>query len=594
MENEETNSQQISVIMLVKDEIDYLKQNIPKIIPYTREILVMQDLSVPEEKRKEIHSVLRELCGEILVHYERELNNNFGEQRNAAQQRARYPWVFHIDPDEYIDEVFWKIFPTLLLDKRFDVFGIARRNFIDNQRTNHFEQDKNANPDLQFRLLKRSIPWIGKVHEHPEPVEYNSDRVCIVPLDIALNHYKDSERQKKQNEYYDQILKSNSPAEKKPIKKIIANSVYQTHEGITKHFREELKEFLRRGYQVHFTELYDSNWDPTGEIKQAYTPIDITGNDYIYYVNQPPIREQDPGRSIAGNIHHKNLICFLAFEGSKLPNQWAMVLKHPNIKQIWCPSTYNKDVYVACGIPKEKIKVIPHGIDPVIFNQNVQPLEILKETIKDKFVFLYVGTFHGTTTKDRKGLDLFIEAFRNAFGEREDVLLLAKINTIYAKMANPNFNLDDAMKGYFKKGKINIGIIDENLDDKQMASLYRTAQVYVSGTRAEGFNCPAIESMACGTPILVTAKSGHMDYCNENNATLIKADYFEDAENRFPYEAGCLWFKPDINDFTEKLLWIKEHYDEAVKKAEIAYKEIHEKWTWKDTVDRMTQAMDEL
>lgn len=499
-----------------------------------------------------------------------------------------------------MDDKFWEAVPFLLLDadkRKFDVLGITRRNFIDDQRINPFETDPNANPDIQFRLLRRNVKWIGKVHEHPETLELNGNAVCGLPTDIALNHYKDSQRQKLQNEYYDQIVKRINPQafdEKKPIKKIIANSVYQTNEGITKHFKEEIKEFLRHGYQVQMTELYHSHWDPTGELKNAYTTIDLAGEDYIYYCNQPPERPNNPERSVAGNLHHKNLISYVAFEGSKLPNNWVMILRHPNVKQVWCPSTYNKEVYTACGIPGSKIKVIPHGIDPTVYNKDVLPLESLQEAIKGKFVFLYVGTLHGASTKDRKGLDLLIEAFRNAFGTRDDVILITKINTIYAKLNNPNFNLDEEMKEYFKKGRINIAIIDENLNESQMASLYKSTNVFVSPVRAGGFEMPIIESMGVGTPVLVTGKSGHMDYCNEQNATLIKADYLEAAENRPPYNEGCLWFKPDINDLTEKLAWIKEHYEEAQKKAEIAYNEIHKNWKWSDTVNKMVEAIKEI
>ena len=46
------------------------------------------------------------------------------------------------------------------------------------------------------------------------------------------------------------------------------------------------------------------------------------------------------------------------------------------------------------------------------------------------------------------------------------------------------------------------------LSFREMALLYQAADVFVSPYRAEGFNIPALETAACGLPVICT-RGGH-------------------------------------------------------------------------------------
>lgn len=46
---------------------------------------------------------------------------------------------------------------------------------------------------------------------------------------------------------------------------------------------------------------------------------------------------------------------------------------------------------------------------------------------------------------------------------------------------------------------------DETLTDSDLARLYRSADVVLLPYRGEGFCLPALEALACGTPVIVTA-----------------------------------------------------------------------------------------
>jgi glycosyltransferase involved in cell wall biosynthesis len=48
---------------------------------------------------------------------------------------------------------------------------------------------------------------------------------------------------------------------------------------------------------------------------------------------------------------------------------------------------------------------------------------------------------------------------------------------------------------------------------KEVADLYRVADLFVSTSWVEGFGLPPLEAMACGTPVVTTNSGGVMDYC---------------------------------------------------------------------------------
>ena len=57
-----------------------------------------------------------------------------------------------------------------------------------------------------------------------------------------------------------------------------------------------------------------------------------------------------------------------------------------------------------------------------------------------------------------------------------------------------------------------IRLISGHLNLAQLNSLYNAADVYVTPYRAEGFNLPALEAQACGTPVVATRGGATDDF----------------------------------------------------------------------------------
>jgi alpha-1,3-rhamnosyl/mannosyltransferase len=66
------------------------------------------------------------------------------------------------------------------------------------------------------------------------------------------------------------------------------------------------------------------------------------------------------------------------------------------------------------------------------------------------------------------------------------------------------------------------------VSDETLAALYRTAVCTVLPSVAEGFGLPALESMACGTPVLLQRSAAVEEVCGE------AAEYVADASGLAP------------------------------------------------------------
>ncbi len=129
------------------------------------------------------------------------------------------------------------------------------------------------------------------------------------------------------------------------------------------------------------------------------------------------------------------------------------------------------------------------------------------------FTFLHLSSCF-----PRKGVDILLRAYARAFRRGDPVRLVIK------GFANPHN--DVASQLVRLRGDdpdvAEIELIETETDEAGVLALYRDADAVVLPTRGEGFNLPAAEAMAAGLPVIVTGHGGHMDFCDDGRARLLK------------------------------------------------------------------------
>jgi len=142
-----------------------------------------------------------------------------------------------------------------------------------------------------------------------------------------------------------------------------------------------------------------------------------------------------------------------------------------------------RDISEQLGVPKDRLRVVPVGVDHTVFRPRPGVTRVK-------------GRLIVTSSSDvpMKGLVPLLEAVAKLRTEREVELVV---------IGNPRLGgpVHEAICRLGLSGAVRCvtGITDEEL-----ALLYCEAEVAVVPSLYEGFSLPAVEAMACGTPLVAT------------------------------------------------------------------------------------------
>lgn len=181
------------------------------------------------------------------------------------------------------------------------------------------------------------------------------------------------------------------------------------------------------------------------------------------------------------------------------------------------PSRWSRDRIIEYGFPASSVYVVPHGVDPAKFKPLLpDERRRARESLgyrDDDVVFLNVGA-----PIWNKGMDIILQAFFNLRQTHKNARLLIKDQqSLYGLSAV------EMIRNLAERGVITIDndsvesirVLPNTISLAQLSSLYNVADCYLSPYRAEGFNLPVIEAIACGTPVIVTEGGATDDFCND-------------------------------------------------------------------------------
>ena len=183
--------------------------------------------------------------------------------------------------------------------------------------------------------------------------------------------------------------------------------------------------------------------------------------------------------------------------------------------RIVTPSAWSRDRLVDGGMDPAGIVVVPHGVKTDTFSPLLAPDRVAGRAAlgvaEDEILFVNVGV-----ATWNKGLDILVKAFARVRKAHPRARLLLKdhkalygigADRTLAQVARANPGLIDSQV------LAGISVVSGSLDQTQLRALYGVADAYVSPYRAEGFNMPVLEAMACGTPVIVTGGGATDDFC---------------------------------------------------------------------------------
>jgi len=244
-------------------------------------------------------------------------------------------------------------------------------------------------------------------------------------------------------------------------------------------------------------------------------------------------------------------IGYWAWELPEFPAEWAPAFGYAD--EIWTPSQFTCDSVASCSpVP---VKIVPHSLDPNMRIEGV--VDRGKFGLSpDKFVFLFFFDFHSFL--ERKNPLGLIEAYKNAFGNRQDVQLLIKSGHS-SEHGEELHLLQSACYG------ANVSILDAVMTREGKEELMSAADCYVSLHRSEGFGLTLAEAMMLGKPVIATGYSGNVDFMSDEDSFLVPYRLVSIDRKHGPYKAGFHWAQPDLDYASDLMRHIEEHREAAAE-----------------------------
>lgn len=230
-------------------------------------------------------------------------------------------------------------------------------------------------------------------------------------------------------------------------------------------------------------------------------------------------------------VRGRRIIGYWLWELPTAPPEWRAGVRF--VHEVWVPSEF-----------------IAGAIEPLLPGRvRVVPLPLAaarpKPSALDRAAFglpadavVVLVSFNLASSFERKNPLAAIAAFRAAFGERGDRILLMKVG-------NREHAPDDFARIVDAVGAApNIRLETRTLPAADLHALTAASDIVLSLHRSEGFGLVLAEAMLLGKPVIATGWSGNMTFMDADSAALVRYSLVPAQDPRQVY-AGASWAEPD-------------------------------------------------
>ncbi|WP_162043796.1 glycosyltransferase [Undibacterium sp. YM2] len=226
------------------------------------------------------------------------------------------------------------------------------------------------------------------------------------------------------------------------------------------------------------------------------------------------------------------------------------------------------------------IAAVGNGVDHVMRVAALTVPQAVLDSLKT-YRFLHVSSCF-----PRKGPDALLLAYGQAYRASDDVSLVIKT------FPNPHNDVAEQLAALQAADPEfpHVLIIMDDYSQAQMRGLYEACDVLVAPSRGEGYGLPIAEAMWLKLPVIATAWSGQMDFCEDTRVWL--CDYqFAKSTSHFS-STHSAWADPDVNHLAALMREVHASpADVIARKTAAAHAFISTHYAWSDVASRTRQAI---
>ena len=246
------------------------------------------------------------------------------------------------------------------------------------------------------------------------------------------------------------------------------------------------------------------------------------------------------------------------------------------------PSRWAGLAFERFGFARERVHVIPHGIDPLVLHPDETSRRASREAlgVSNALVFTSVGAMTWN-----KGLDLLLAAFARVIEVEPDVHLVLKgMDALYGSQDFVRELMGDMPARDREAVASRLTYGGGTLPARALARLLRAADCYVSPYRAEGFNLPVLEAMACGVPVMCTAGGPTDEFTDGSCAKPIRS-HLRKKRLDATVEGDAL--EPDFEHLVALMREAVRERDRLPAMGALAAQHAVKNFTWDAVTDRL-------
>jgi len=295
------------------------------------------------------------------------------------------------------------------------------------------------------------------------------------------------------------------------IKRVIVHGSYLGFTGYSKHtlnFANQLNKLIptrvrNYSYTPDLSYLTQEQKDIIIEMKNG---DQIVGTPYPY----DPMGDSETLSIILLEVNHfwfwqdykGPKVAYTVWESTRYPDDFFNRLLE--FDQLWVPTEWQKRISTEQGYPEDRVFVVPEGVDVDVY----KPIEKID---KKYFQFLVVGRWDY-----RKSIKEIVQAFLDLNLPNSKLILVADNPFPVDGMKTTEERIQHYF-GHYPKEALDKIEIKHFMTDKELLHLYQTSDCYVSCSRAEGWNLPLVEAIACGISTICSSHESQLDFAKDNS-----------------------------------------------------------------------------
>ena len=287
--------------------------------------------------------------------------------------------------------------------------------------------------------------------------------------------------------------------------------------GFDRHVRDLARAFTELGVEVGLVDVPECRFMALPErgrerlFKGAVPKAEARTALHICMPNQV--------RPLSGRLN----VNLATFEATRIFPDWVRHGRAHDLVVV--PTEFARRAWVASGVPAERIRVCPQGVDTRRFNPDVRPLSLGRE--RGRPVLDYrVRVLNVSAIGTRKNLFGLIRLWLEHTSASDDAILIVKLSWndqgMFVRFLRDVAALT-ALLGRSPQDAAPIRYVVTSLSDRDMPRLYASATHYISLSHGEGWDFPMIEAGSCGVHLIAPRHSAYTTYLDDSVARMIPA-----------------------------------------------------------------------